>query len=60
MGHTLFYFDTVLKATKPGNHKHPLVFNTYPQNSKLPIIFFSVKKIFQLKTYLYQKSIGCH
>ena len=30
-----FYFDTVLKTTKPGNHQHPLVFNTYPQNSKL-------------------------
>ena len=27
-----FYFDTVLKTTKPGNHHHPLVFNTYPQN----------------------------
>ena len=33
-----FYFDTVLKITKPGNHQHPLVFNTYPQNSKLCII----------------------
>ena len=33
-----FYFDTVLKATKPINHEHPLVSNTYPQNSKLCII----------------------
>ena len=33
-----FYFDTVLKITKPGNRQHPLVFNTYPQNSKLCII----------------------
>ena len=41
-----FYFDTVLKATKPGNHKQPLVFNTDPQNSKLPITFFLSKKSF--------------
>ena len=33
-----FYFDTVLKTTKPANHQHSLVFNTYPQNSKLCII----------------------
>ena len=26
-----FYFDTVLKTTKPSNHQHPLVFNTYPK-----------------------------
>ena len=31
------YFDTVLKKTKPGNHHHPLVFNTYPQNVNLCI-----------------------
>ena len=33
-----FYFDTVLKTTKLGNHQDPLVFITYPQNSKLCII----------------------
>ena len=37
-GTCTFYFDTVLKTTKPGNHQHPLVFNTYAQNSKLCII----------------------
>ena len=33
-----FYFDTVLRTTKPGNRRHPLMFNTYPQNSKLCIM----------------------
>ena len=33
-----FYFNTVSKTTKPGYHQHPLVFNTYPENSKLCII----------------------
>ena len=33
-----FYFNTVLKTTKPGNHQHPLVFNTCPQNFTLCII----------------------
>ena len=37
-GKYTFYFDTVLKITKPDNHQHSLVFNTYPQNSKLCII----------------------
>ena len=32
-----FYFDTVLKTTKPGNHHHPPVFNTYPQSFNLCI-----------------------
>ena len=40
MGHSLFILilSLNLKTTKLGNHQHPLLFATYPQNSKLCII----------------------
>ena len=37
-GTCTFYFHTVRKTTKPDNHQHLLVFDTYPQNSKLCVI----------------------
>ena len=33
-----FYIPKVLKTTKPGNHQHPLQFETYQENEKLCIV----------------------
>ena len=51
-----FYFDTVLKTTKPGNHQHQLMFNTYPQNSKLCMIDYLQE--YRIRKYLVTENLN--
>ena len=52
-GTYIFYFITMLKTAKRGNHQHPHVFKTYPQNSNLCIIDFL--KEYRSRTNLVRK-----